>query len=58
MGNERDKLQKAKMFMDYLANGIDPVSNTDADADTLHNEQIITCFRYISDILTRDIYQA
>lgn len=58
MGNERDKLQKAKMFMDYLANGIDPVSNTDADADTLHNEQIIACFRYISDILTRDIYQA
>lgn len=58
MRNEIDKLQQAKMFMDYLANGIDPVSNTDADADTLHNEQIITCFRYVSDVLARDIYQA
>lgn len=57
MGNEIDKLQQAKMFMDYLANGIDPVSNTDADAETLHNEQVIACFRYISDILARDIYQ-
>lgn len=58
MGNEIDKLQQAKMFMDYLANGIDPVSNTDADTETLRNEQIIVCFRYISDILARDIYQA
>lgn len=58
MGNEIDKLQQAKMFMDYLANGIDPVSNTDADTETLRNEQIIACFRYISDILARDIYQA
>lgn len=57
MGNEIDKLQQAKMFMDYLANGIDPVFNTDADADTLHNEQVIACFRYISDVLARDIYQ-
>lgn len=58
MGNEIDKLQQAKMFMDYLASGIDPVFNTDADADTLHNEQVIACFRYISDVLARDIYQA
>lgn len=58
MENEINKLQRAKMFMVYLANGVDPVSNTDADADTLHNEQVIACFRYISDILARDIYQA
>lgn len=58
MGNEIDKLQQAKMFMDYLANGIDPVSNTDANTETLRNEQIIACFRYISDILAKDIYQA
>lgn len=58
MENEINKLQWAKMFMDYLANGVDPVSNTDANADTLHNEEIRSCFRYISDILSRDIYEA
>ena len=58
MENEINKLQWAKMFMDYLANGVDPVSNTDADEDTLHNEVIRSCFRYISDILSREIYEA
>lgn len=58
MENEINKLQWAKMFMDYLANGVDPVSNTDADADTLYNEEIRSCFRYISDILSREIYEA
>ena len=51
-------MQWAKMYMDYLANGVDPVFNTDIDEDTLHNEQVISCFRYISDILARDIYEA
>lgn len=58
MENEISKLQWAKMFMDYLANGIDPVSNTDVDEGTLHNEQVISCFRYISDVLDRNIYEA
>ncbi len=58
MDNDILKLQQAKMYMDYLANGVDPVSNTDADTDTLHNERIIACFRYISDVLTRNIYEA
>ncbi len=58
MDNDIFKLQQAKMYMDYLANGIDPVSNIDANADTLHNERIISCFRYISDVLTRNIYEA
>ena len=55
MDNEINKLQWAKMFMDYLANGIDPVRNTDVDAETLHNEQVLSCFRYISDILNKDM---
>ena len=57
MENEITKLQWAKMFIDYLANGVDPVSNMDADAETLHNEEIRSCFRYISEILSRDIYE-
>lgn len=58
MYNDITKMQWAKMCMDYLANGVDPVFNTDVDEDTLHNEQIISCFRFISDILARDIYEA
>lgn len=58
MDYKSEKLQQAKMFMDYLVNGVDPVSNTDADANTLHNEQVIACFRYISDVLARNIYEA
>lgn len=58
MDNEITKMQWAKMYMDYLANGVDPVFNTDVDEDTLHNEHVISCFIYISDILARDIYEA
>lgn len=58
MEHELEKLQLAKMYMDYLANGIDPISNTDAASDTLHHEQIVACFRYISDILAWNISEA
>lgn len=58
MDNDILKLQQAKIYMEYLANGVDPLSNTDVNADTLHNEQIIACFRYISDVLTGKIYEA
>lgn len=58
MDHEIEQLQRAKMFMDYLANGVDPVSNTDADASTLQNEQVIACFKYVSDVLARNIYEA
>lgn len=46
------------MFMDYLANGVDPVSNAAADTNTLQSEQVIACFPYISDVLARNIYAA
>lgn len=58
MDHEIERLQRAKMFMDYLANGVDPVSNTDADVNTLQNEQVIACFKYVSDVLARSIYEA
>ena len=57
MNIDLDKLQEAKMFMDYLANGVDPVNNIDANAETLHNENVISCFRYISIILENVIQQ-
>lgn len=55
MEDETDKLKQAKMFIDNLANGIDPVLKTDVNADTLNNEQVLACFRYISDVLSFDI---
>ena len=55
MENEISCFEHAKMYIDCLANGIDPVLNMPANADTLRNEQVIACFEYISDILERDI---
>lgn len=51
MNNEMEKLQQAKMFIEYLANGVDPIDNMDIDEDTFHNEQITDCLKYISDVL-------
>ena len=56
MENEISKLQKAKMFVDCLSEGIDPVTNTNADVNTLSNEEVIACFRYISNVLDGYIY--
>ena len=50
--------KQAKMYMDYLANGVDPVSNTDVNSDTLHKEEVIDCFRYISAVLDELIYDS
>lgn len=58
MENNIERLRQAKMFIEYLASGIDPVTNTDADAGTLHNEEIRSCFRFISEILAWEIYNA
>lgn len=58
MDNEIERLQRAKMYMDYLTNGVDPVSNMDADTNTLQNEKVIACFRYVSGVLERNIYEA
>lgn len=55
MENEISYLEHAKMYIDSLANGIDPVLNLPANADTLRNEQVIACFEYISDVLERYI---
>ncbi len=55
MEDKIKKIQQAKMYMDYLANGVDPVNNTDVDSNTLHREEVIDCFRYVSDILEEKI---
>ena len=55
MTNEVENIKKAKKYIDYLVNGVDPTDNMDVDEETLHNEQIIDCLKYVSNILERNI---
>lgn len=44
--------QRAKEYMDALANGIDPITGQELPEDTVLNQpQMIRCFFYVSDIL-------
>ena len=53
---ELEKLQRAKMYMDKLANGIDPITDSELPQDTaLNNVRLSRCFFYVSDILRQVI---
>ena len=53
---ELEKLQRAKMYIDKMANGIHPIDNTPAaDSDMINNVRISRCLFYISDILRQVI---
>jgi len=53
---ELEKMQRAKRYMDDLANGIDPISETPMDQDSLlNNVRLSRCFFYVSDVLRRVI---
>lgn len=50
--NELDKIARAKMYMDKLANGINPLTDKDvAIDDVVNNVRISRCMFYVSDIL-------
>lgn len=56
MLTELEKLERAKMYMDKLANGIDPISDTELPSDgALNNVRLSRCFFYVSDILRQVI---
>lgn len=53
---ELEKMQRAKMYVDNLANGIDPINGTPVpEADTVNNIRISRCLFYVSDILRQII---
>lgn len=53
---ELEKVQRAKMYMDKLANGIDPISDDELPEDSaLNNVRLSRCFFYVSDILRQVI---
>lgn len=56
MMTEIEKIQRAKMYIDKLANGIDPISDTELENDTiLNNVRLARCFFYVSDVLSKVI---
>ena len=53
---ELETVQRAKMYMDQLAQGIDPISGQELPADSaLNNVRLARCFFYVSGILEQVI---
>ncbi|MCQ2449128.1 MAG: hypothetical protein MJ132_02920 [Clostridia bacterium] len=53
---ELEKMQHAKMYIDKLANGINPIDDTMIpEDDTLNNVRLSRCLFYVSDILRQVI---
>lgn len=49
---ELETMQRAKMYIDKLAQGIDPITDREMPEDTvLNNVRLARCFFYLSDIL-------
>ncbi len=53
---ELEKLERAKMYIDKLANGVDPLTDMEmAEDETLNQVRISRCLFYVSEILSRVI---
>ena len=53
---ELEIMQRAKMYMDKLAQGIDPISDQEVPGDSvLNNVRLVRCFFYVSDVLEQVI---
>ena len=53
---ELETMQRAKMYMDKLARGIDPITNQEiSDDSVLNNVRLARCFYYVSDVLEKVI---
>ena len=49
---EMETMQRAKMYLDKLAQGIDPITNREVPDDSvLNNVRLARCFFYVSDVL-------
>ena len=49
---ELETMQRAKMYLDKLAQGIDPISNQEVPEDSVLNHvRLARCFFYVSDVL-------
>lgn len=51
-----ERLQRAQLYMDQLAQGIDPLTGRELPKDTLLNQpQLIRCFFFVANILKDDV---
>lgn len=49
---ELQKIQRAKMYVDYLANGVNPLTGFRVSEDeTVRDDRVVACLEYISEIL-------
>lgn len=49
---ELETMQRAKMYMEKLAQGIDPITNQEISADSvLNNVRLARCFFFVADVL-------
>lgn len=56
MATELEMLERAKVYMEKLAQGIDPISDTEArDDDCINNVRLSRCFFYVADVLGKVI---
>ena len=54
--NEAEKIEYAQMFIDKLANGINPLDDTPIpEGEIVNHVRLSRCFFYISGILQKDI---
>jgi len=52
MSNELEKLERARLYIEQLANGIDPISGRELPEDSALNQvRLSRCFFYVADIL-------
>ena len=53
---ELETMQRAKMYLNKLAQGIDPITNQEVPEDSvLNNVRLARCFFYVSDVLEQVI---
>ena len=53
---ELETMQRAKMYMDKLAQGIDPITDQEISQDSVLNHvRLVRCFFYVSDVLGKVI---
>ena len=53
---ELEKMQRAKMYIDKLANGVDPLTDKEVNDDSVLNQvRISRCLFYVSEILAKVI---
>ncbi len=56
MITELEKMERAKMYIDKLSEGINPITNQYAsENDIINNERVSRCFAYVSEVLGKVI---